>query len=138
MFAITCPLPHIVALAVLFGNGRVMCWGWGATGQPGLDSVTSVGAPGTMGSHVYVEFSDTIPASQISANGRHACALLVNSRVRCWGKNSEQQLGNRSTNTIGSAAGVNSIRRAEAVVFAPSINTLAVTTVVTGTYTPHS
>ena len=110
-----------------------MCWGWGIMGQPGLDSTANVGTPGTMASHGYIEFSDTIPAYQISSSMRHACALLVNSRVRCWGKNSEQQLGNRNTYNIGSGPGVSSIRRAEFVVFAASINTLAVTTVATGT-----
>ncbi len=76
------------ACAVL-ATGEVQCWGIDTKGQlgPNAGSVTNgtpVGVTGIQG------------AVGISAGGEHSCALLANGGVKCWGANSNGQLGNRT------------------------------------------
>jgi alpha-tubulin suppressor-like RCC1 family protein len=83
----------------LLDNETVKCWGANssglAAGQPG-------DAPGEMG--------DALPAIDLGpgrrvlalqADGQHACALLDQNQVKCWGSNYEGQLGVGDTNDRG-------------------------------------
>jgi alpha-tubulin suppressor-like RCC1 family protein len=53
----------------------------------------------------------------ITANGRHACALLAGGGVKCWGKNDQHQIGNDSdadtvetpADVVGLTSGVTAI-----------------------------
>ncbi|MCB1017579.1 MAG: hypothetical protein KDB10_21005, partial [Acidimicrobiales bacterium] len=72
-------------------DGSVKCWGSGEFGMLGLGDVGNRGdSPGEMG--------DQIPALDLGT-GRtvtaigHACALLDDATVKCWGDNSAGQLG---------------------------------------------
>ncbi|MSW84759.1 MAG: RCC1 repeat-containing protein [Actinobacteria bacterium] len=75
----------------LLANATVKCWGSNADGQLGnglnlsSDVPVVVGAPALSG------------VTQVSGGDDHTCALLVDRTVRCWGKNSDGQLGNSST-----------------------------------------
>lgn len=40
-------------------------------------------------------------ARQLALGGLHSCAILTDDSVRCWGVNSEGQLGYGDTYTIG-------------------------------------
>lgn len=83
----------------LLTNGDVKCWGWRfslALGQPvteniGDDEHPSSIAPINLGA----------PAIQISAGTSHACALLVNNKVICWGRGNDGKLGYGNINDIG-------------------------------------
>jgi len=75
---------HSCALAT---GGGVKCWGdnsYGALGNPVVD-IFDVAVPVTSISG----------ATAVSVGGRHSCALLAaGGTVRCWGANTDGQLGN--------------------------------------------
>ena len=88
-------LAHVEQLALGgFGScarvaGNVLCWG-AHQEVPNID---------------YVKVADTLSptklalvhAVEIAAGGAHACARLADDTVRCWGLNSDGQLGDGTT-----------------------------------------
>jgi hypothetical protein len=84
--------------AVLAG-GTVNCWGLGESGQRG-DGTTNTFAADP------VPVSGITTAVVIAAGYDHACALLANGAVRCWGSNVDGQLGSPSTPQSGSSVPV--------------------------------
>jgi len=69
--------------AVQAVGGTIYCWG-----------ATALGNGSTGSSWVPVKVSNISNASQVTAGGNHACALLPSGLVQCWGFNAENQLGN--------------------------------------------
>lgn len=58
-------------------EGRVFCWGyWFLTNQPPL-----YGPPSQVTKEIHLD----LPAKQISVGAFHACALLIDATIRCWG-----------------------------------------------------
>ncbi len=85
--AIAAGFYHTCALDV---NGGVYCWGLNNLGQLGDGTIIQRDkAVGVMG----LESGVTL----IEAGAMHTCALLENGGVKCWGDNSEGQLGNGTT-----------------------------------------
>jgi len=94
----------------LFQSGRVKCWGKNSNGQLGYSDSNNRGdSSGEMGSAL--KFLDLGPEKVISLalGGDHSCALFESGRVKCWGQNSNGQLGygdrsqrGRSPGTMGS------------------------------------
>lgn len=76
-------MTHTCALTA---DGFVFCWGYNADGQLGLGNAVSQTEPTT-----FVFLAQ--PATQITAGGRHACAILVDGNLLCWGNNNAGQLG---------------------------------------------
>ena len=80
-----------VHTCAILDDGSVSCWGSYYYGQGGDRTSISKNTP-----------TQTVPLGQvavaISAGWRHTCALLDDDSVRCWGVNSEGQLGD-GTNT---------------------------------------
>lgn len=81
-------------------GGTAQCWGANGFGQLGDASTTGRSTPVTV---VYDDDNDsgTDPVAlggitQVAAGGRHSCALLSDSKVRCWGRNFFGQLGDDS------------------------------------------
>ena len=77
---------------------QALCWGKGTEGQLGNSLSSSQGTP------VYVVDGDSSAAHiegivQISAGSNHACALNIEGKVFCWGRQSDGQLGNGATST---------------------------------------
>jgi hypothetical protein len=62
--------------------GRVFCWG----SAPGADTSSPRVVPGITN------------AVHIASGAQHACALLETGTVRCWGQNSNGELGDGTTN----------------------------------------
>jgi alpha-tubulin suppressor-like RCC1 family protein len=118
----------------LFATGGIICWGSGLYGQLGTDETADVGkTTGSMSTLGYIRFSDTVPAGFIQSGRFYFnCAVFVNGRVRCWGYNNSEQLGDGTLVNRGDAAGVRSISNVPYITFAPSINTLAVKTISAG------
>ncbi|MFM8529029.1 MAG: fibronectin type III domain-containing protein, partial [Ilumatobacteraceae bacterium] len=79
----------------LFASGRVKCWGNNNWGQLGLGDVASRGdGPGEMGDSLpFVDLGTGRTAKSIAVGERHACALLDNGTVKCWGYGLYGQLG---------------------------------------------
>ena len=108
-----CALIHLGSLQGAGGN-IVKCWGKGGHGQLGNGYTVNVGASkNTMGSALFpINFGNTrygsLPVDgdpvQISAGGDHTCAVFRNHDVKCWGDNSQGQLGTGST--VGSIGGI--------------------------------
>jgi cysteine-rich repeat protein len=85
----------------LLASGQVKCWGADNRGQLGLpndgfDSRTSNRGddPGEMGDALpALDFGRGRSAKSICAGSGHACALLDNGKVKCWGDNISGTLG---------------------------------------------
>ena len=73
---------------MIFG-GSVDCWGDGYSGELG-NGTWGAGA----GSDIPVAVSGITGATQLSAGSQHACVLLPDHSIECWGDNSDGQLGN--------------------------------------------
>jgi hypothetical protein len=75
----------------LFGAGRVKCWGK----APGLGTAdVRGGLPGEMGDLLpYIDFGVNRTAIAIATGTAHACVILEDGSVKCWGKNTDGQLG---------------------------------------------
>lgn len=78
----------------LLGNGTVSCWGDNEYGQVGNPTDLQ---PKMLPSPV----TGVTNAVQISAGGYHACALLGDGTVTCWGNNTYGQLGLDSQTVTG-------------------------------------
>jgi hypothetical protein len=94
----------------LFGSpfGRIICWGYGDSGQLGTGSTSAVGFYASdMTSLPFISFSTTDAALSISAGQAHTCALFSITpgekagKIRCWGNNVHGQLGNGGTGNVG-------------------------------------
>lgn len=94
----------IAHTCVILDDNTVHCWGNNASGQLGLENNTNLNAPSSNA----VNLGTDITATQISARGDHSCAILNNGSAKCWGNNSEGQLGQNNDNstlpTIGATA----------------------------------
>lgn len=85
----------------LFVDGRVRAWGSGANGKLGYNDTQNVGdAPARS-----IAIAGDVPlgglATQLSAGDQHSCALLQSGAVRCWGANTNGQLGYNNTISLG-------------------------------------
>jgi len=79
-------------------NTRVKCWGLNNTGQAGVGATTpftvDVASPVKASSGVNLD-----NVVKISAGTSHACALMTDQSVRCWGSGSNGKLGYGGTGT---------------------------------------
>jgi alpha-tubulin suppressor-like RCC1 family protein len=72
-------------------SGRAVCWGDGGNGQLGDGQVSSRPRPTTV-----LNPAGTAPLTGVARVGvgeDHACAVLTSGQARCWGENTEGQLG---------------------------------------------
>ncbi len=74
----------------LTSAGGVQCWGDNADGQAGDGSDFPSRPPSNV---VGLESGVT----DIAAGGNHSCALLGTGAIKCWGRNSNGQLGDNTT-----------------------------------------
>ena len=91
MVAHTVELGQDVGCAHLI-NGSMACWGedlWGLYGNSTTSYTLRVASTATQ----YANFGSGRSAASISLNYRHACAVLDNGDLTCWGRNHKSQLG---------------------------------------------
>ena len=96
----------------ILNTGDVKCWGKNSDGQLGYDDTDNRGDDsGEMGNDlefINLGTDDTgnpYTAKAISLGQDHTCAILNNDEVKCWGKNSDGQLGYDDTNNRGDDSG---------------------------------
>src|SRR5437773_2069852 len=70
-------------------DATLRCWGLSDYGQLGNGTVSSAQVPNS----TPVEVIGITTATAVTAGGYHACALLHDGTVRCWGQNDYGQLG---------------------------------------------
>jgi alpha-tubulin suppressor-like RCC1 family protein len=92
----------------LLDNGTVKCWGYNAYGQLGLGDTFNRPNPDVptmgMGDELpAVDLGDGRTAVSIAAGFDHTCALLDDETVKCWGSNSNGQLGMGDSDDRGDA-----------------------------------
>ena len=83
----------------LLDTGTVRCWGQNRFGRLGYGHTNNIGDDETPADAGDVNVGGTV--TQIAAGYSHTCALLDTGTVRCWGSNSDGQLGYGHTNKIG-------------------------------------
>jgi alpha-tubulin suppressor-like RCC1 family protein len=66
-------------------DGRLLCWGRGASGQLGVSGISSSRHP--------VEVTALPDVARAAAGGRHTCAVDLTGALWCWGANEAGQLG---------------------------------------------
>lgn len=89
----------------LLDDGRVQCWGRNDRGQLGLGDTQNRGDdPGEMGEALpFVDLGAEETAVAISCGASFSCALLKSGSVKCWGNNSDGQLGQGDAELRGDA-----------------------------------
>jgi hypothetical protein len=90
----------------LLSGGTVSCWGQDTFGQ--LGGPEDGGAYGSYSS-TPMAVENVTTATAIAAGATHACALLANGTVACWGGNNSGQLGLGSTVYTSDAAVIPSL-----------------------------
>ena len=87
--------------------GAVKCWGGNSRGQLGLNQGNKVNndlgdEAGEMGDDLLVvNLGSNVKAIAVTAGYRHACALLDNHKVKCWGMGAGGLLGQNNEDDLG-------------------------------------
>ncbi len=119
----------------ILDDGSVRCWGYGANGELGYGNTSSIGDDETPASAGPVDLGPGRIAKAISAGSEHACAILDDNTVRCWGYGVDGQLGYASTanvadtpTTVPSTVGPVDLRpgRTAAAISAGALHTCAI------------
>jgi hypothetical protein len=76
------------------GVQQALCWGNNNVGQLGRGTAAS-------GDFMPDPVSNLSAASQVIAGAQHACAVLQDHTMRCWGNNEAGQIGNGTVSTTG-------------------------------------
>lgn len=85
-------------------DGEVICWStYTEDGFAGTEDPRGQYPGGKMSDKVVLDANDRV--KQLSARGMHACALMDDNRVKCWGKNESGQLGVGDRSVRGNAPG---------------------------------
>jgi alpha-tubulin suppressor-like RCC1 family protein len=90
-------------------SGGVRCWGDNWSGQLGI------GSRDGDGHGLPTAVTGISTATDVAINSDHACAVLSNGSVRCWGRNDSGQLGNGATTDSFTPVAVKGITTATTV-----------------------
>lgn len=85
----------------LLDDGSVRCWGGNIGGQLGQGNTANIGDDEKPGSVPAIPLGPGRRAVGIAAGGFHACAVLDDGELRCWGSNAKGELGLRTTASLG-------------------------------------
>ena len=82
----------------VLANGRVSCWGTGASGRLGYGDIQDQGDDEPPGDTVQL---GPVTPVQVTTGDEHTCALLQGGEVMCWGEGADGRLGYGNTERIG-------------------------------------
>ena len=87
----------------LLDDGAVKCWGYNAFGTLGRGNNTNWGAAnGQMGDNLApINLGAGRTATRLAGGNYHACAILDDDSVKCWGYNDYGNLGQGHTSELG-------------------------------------
>eukprot|EP00004_Rigifila_ramosa_P017481 TRINITY_DN4261_c0_g1_i13.p1 TRINITY_DN4261_c0_g1~~TRINITY_DN4261_c0_g1_i13.p1 ORF type:complete len:3428 (-),score=662.20 TRINITY_DN4261_c0_g1_i13:17-9130(-) len=86
--------------------GLLWCFGYNLDGQLGIGTTASVGAlPSDMPVANATEIGGPFLAFVGGSSSLHSCVITVNSTLRCWGSNSDGQLGIDTLANVGDLPG---------------------------------
>ena len=88
-------------------NASLKCWGRNAFGQLCYGNTSQLGDNSSeMGDNLpVVDLGTGRTATAISTGRNHTCAILDNVSLKCWGGNSNGQLGYGNTTDLGDDSG---------------------------------
>lgn len=91
----------------LLNNNQLKCWGWNAYGQLAQGDTVDRGDDTSEMGNALTQIDVRTPRTvvQMETGGEHACAVLDNGRIRCWGRNDRGQLGLGDADNRGDAPG---------------------------------
>ena len=90
----------------------MLCWGENGRGQLALGHTSYLFSYRlALGNKEYINTGGEWITKSVSANGDHTCALFDNGDVKCWGSNSEGQLGQGFLTNVGDEPREELIRR---------------------------
>jgi len=72
-------------------DNKALCWGDSTYGQVGFGNIAGSGVAVPVFAVDGSSFLSSV--RQVTAGGRHSCAVLLNNQARCWGDNTYGQLG---------------------------------------------
>jgi alpha-tubulin suppressor-like RCC1 family protein len=84
----------------ILDDASLKCWGDNSDGQLGDGTTFDSSTP------VDVDLGSEIPIS-VSLGLKHTCVVLVSASIKCWGDNSEGQLGDGSTTDSNDPSSIN-------------------------------
>jgi cysteine-rich repeat protein len=92
---------------VILQEGSVKCWGHNQRGELGAGDVAHRGDnPGEMGDALpAIDLGTGVKAAALTAGAHHVCVLLRHGRVKCWGDNTQGELGLGDKNVRGDDPG---------------------------------
>jgi len=94
---------------VLVSDSKVRCWGDNDYGQLGINNTTTRYSPMFVLNADLSRFSN---ATAVAVGNTHACALLTDGSMKCWGSNSFGQLGDNTTTSKRTPVPVSGISNA--------------------------
>lgn len=86
--------------SVILSDGSLRLWGTASDGQLGPGVIYRGLTPTELAAVSSVELGAGLTAKAVALGALHACVLLNDGNVKCWGGNSAGQLGLGSTETI--------------------------------------
>ena len=94
---------------VLFSNGKAKCWGYDYMGALGQGIIMTRGdEPGEMGDNLaFLDVGVGKTISKISTGDAHACAILNDNTLKCWGYNWYGMVGIGTMDAVTSPTAVN-------------------------------
>ncbi|CAM9320646.1 unnamed protein product, partial [Choristocarpus tenellus] len=91
----------------LLDNNKLKCWGENLYGTTGIAGSEDVGDDiGEMGDDLpYVDLGSGITPTIVASGSFHNCAIVSGGDVKCWGKNTQGNLGIGSIDDRGDDEG---------------------------------
>ncbi len=102
----------VAAIATGFGfscelrrsDKTVWCWGANSSGQLGNNSTTESATPVQVMKELTIRVVPLTNVIAVAAGSEHACALLSDNTMWCWGQNADGELGNHYSGTFSLVA----------------------------------